>query len=74
MKKIILNWRMAVISLLVTAALICKISEPINENTWLRDFFISKSIGAAIAYTLYRLVRYWIDKNLLPKLDFFEEE
>lgn len=73
MRNIISNWRIAVMCLLGTIALICIVSEPTNENTWFRDFLIAKSIGTASAYILYRTARYWEIKHLLPELDFLKE-
>lgn len=73
MRKIISNWRIAVMCLLGAIALICILSEPTNESTWFMGFFISKSIGVALAYILYRFARYWESKHLLPELDFLKE-
>lgn len=73
MRKSVMNWRMAVIFLLCTVAVLCIFSEPVNDETWYRDFFISKSIGAATAYCIYKLVKYWESKKLLPEWDLDEE-
>lgn len=73
MRKPIMNWRIAAIYLLGIIALICFVSEPVSDDTWYRDFFISKSIGAATAYAIYRLVKYWESKNLLPEWNLDEE-
>lgn len=44
-------------------------SEPINQETWFKDFFISKTIAALFGYVAYRLAKYWESKGLLPEMD-----
>ena len=38
--------RIAIVGLFGALALICATSEPINQDTWFKDFFISKTIAA----------------------------
>lgn len=38
--------RIAIVGLFGVLALICATSEPINQETWFKDFFISKTIAA----------------------------
>lgn len=73
MRELIMNWRIAAIYLLGIIALICFVSEPVGDETWYRDFFISKSIVTATAYAIYRLVKYWEGKKLLPEWNLDEE-
>jgi len=61
--------RIAIVGLFGALALICATSEPINQDTWFKDFFISKSIAALFGYVAYRLAKYWESKGLLPEMD-----
>lgn len=69
MRNEILNWRIWVISILSMFSLICIVSEPAGDETWWSVFFISKAIGFATAYLVYRLATYWEKRNLIPELD-----
>ena len=61
--------RIAIVGLFGVLALICATSEPINQDRWIKDFFISKSIAALFGYIAYRLAKYWESKGLLPEMD-----
>ena len=73
MRKEILNWRMWVMAILTMVSLVCLVSEPIDNETWLSIFIISKAIGFITAYLVYRLASYWEKRNLIPGLDEDEE-
>lgn len=61
--------RITIVGFFGCLALICMVSEPINQDTWFKDFFIGKSIAAIFGYVAYRLAKYWESKGLLPEMD-----
>ena len=61
------------ISILAMTALICLVSEPADNETWFKDFFVSKCIGFGTAYLTYRLATYWEKNNLISISDKDEE-
>lgn len=50
--KVVLLYLLAIVSI------VCILSEPVEEN-WLTLFFVSRSIGFATAYLLYKLWKRW---------------
>ena len=69
MKTIYLNWKTWIIGILAATCIICWVSEPISNNTWFRDFFISKAIGTVAGYFAYRLAVYWGKKEMVSNLN-----
>ena len=61
--------RIAIVGLFGVLALIFSTYEPIYQETWFKDFFISKTIAALFGYVAYRLAKYWESKGLLPEMD-----
>lgn len=61
--------RISIVGLFGFIALILMVSEPTNQDTWFRDFFISKLIAAVFGFITYRLAKYWESKGLLPEMD-----
>nr|DAZ61695.1 MAG TPA: hypothetical protein [Caudoviricetes sp.] len=66
------NWRMWILAVFGMICLVCIAGEPINQDTWYRDFLISKATGFLSGYITYRLAIYWEAKGILPELDFFK--
>lgn len=73
MRKEIINWRIWALGILSMISLICIVSEPAENEAWWSAFIISKGIGFATAYLVYRLASYWEKRNLIPELDEDEE-
>ena len=67
------NWRIWVIGLLATTALILICSEPISEEKWFATFLFSKILGFVFGYAAYRIIIYWESKGLLPEFNDKEE-
>lgn len=61
--------RMSIVSILGCIALILMCSEPIEEETWFRVFFITKGLAILIGYIAYVLYVYWESKGLLPEMN-----
>lgn len=60
MKKY-LNWRIITLALMSIVALVLILGEPTATDTgaWLATFILTKGIGAAICYCIYRLAIWW---------------
>lgn len=61
--------RMSIVSILGCIALILMCSEPIEEETWLRVFFITKGLAILIGYITYVLCVRWESKGLLTEMN-----
>ncbi len=61
--------RMSIVSILGCIALILMCSEPIEEETWFRVFFITKGLAILIGYITYVLCVRWESKGLLPEMN-----
>ena len=61
--------RMFIVSILGCIALILMCSEPIEEETWFRVFFITKGLAILIGYIAYVLCVRWESKGLLPEMN-----
>ena len=61
--------RMSIVSILGCIALILMCSEPIEEETWFRVFFITKGLAILIGYITYVLCVRWESKGLLPEIN-----
>lgn len=61
--------RMFIVSILGCIALILMCSEPIEEETWFRVFFITKGLAILIGYITYVLYVCWESKGLLPEMN-----
>lgn len=61
--------RMFIVSILGCIALILMCSEPIEEETWFRVFFITKGLAILIGYITYVLCVRWESKGLLPEMN-----
>jgi hypothetical protein len=64
---------MLILALLGMICLVFIAGESTNQETWYRDFLISKAIGFASGYMAYSIAVYWKSKGLLPELDLEEE-
>lgn len=73
MRNEILNWRIWVIGIMSMVSLICIVSEPAENETWWSAFIVSKGIGFATAYLVYKLASYWEKRNLISELNEDEE-
>lgn len=47
--------------------------EPVNDQTWMQDFLLSKFIGFGLWGLCYLLYKYWSRRRLLPD-ELMEEE
>ena len=56
MRKTIFHIRLVALAMLARVATLGLFSEPTNNDNWLTMLFISKSIGFAAAYVLYRCI------------------
>ncbi len=56
MRKTIFHIRLIALTVLAMVATLGLFSEPTNNDNWLTMLFISKSIGFAAAYVLYRCI------------------
>lgn len=65
--------RIWVIGFLAITGLILLAGEPIEEETWFRVFFITKTAGFALWGLTYLLYRYWDRRGLLPE-EAYEDE
>ncbi len=61
------NWRTYVLAILGTVALLLMCGETSAETSLLVDIAL-KAAGFAVAYTVYRLGKYWYDKGQLKEL------
>lgn len=63
------NVRMSIIGLLATLALICVVSVPSDDASWIVMMIISKGIAAVFAFLAYILFRRWNAKGMLPNIE-----
>lgn len=61
--------RLAVIGILGSITFLLMICEPIDEETWVQTFYITKGLAALIGFGLYLLCKRWYAKGLLPEID-----
>ena len=65
MKALFINWRSYVLLALSLIGFVGLFSEPSDDAPFLTTFLISKAIGFAAFYAVYRLADYWERKRSL---------
>lgn len=66
MKKLLLNWRIYVIGILLCIAIFCLFSEPVsNSKYWTGLFIGSKVLAFLIGYIAVKITDYWERKGLI---------
>lgn len=71
MKKLIFNWRIYVIGVVLSLGIICLFGEPINASNNYNELFIGSKILAFILLAIgARLTSYWEEKGKID-LDIF---
>lgn len=77
MKKAFLNWRYYLMMVLGVVTMLGVFSVPNEEMPlieWAYKLALSKIIGFGAGYAVYRLMRYWENRNLVPELSKLLEE
>lgn len=73
--KAFLNWRYYVLLLLGFVAIIGIFGVPDDDSpTWFGDMIFSKVVGFGAGYAIYRLIKHWSKKNLIPEFDELTKE
>ena len=66
MKKLLLNWRLYIIGILLCIAIFCLFSEPISTSKYWTELLIgSKVLAVLIGYIAVKLTNYWERKGLI---------
>lgn len=77
MKKVFLNWRyyaMVAIGFVVILGVFSVPEESLPTMKWLLTLLWTKAVGIVAGYMLYKLVKRWEAKNLVPELSKMIEE
>lgn len=74
MKAFLTNWRSYVLLALSLIGFICLFSEPNEDASFLTTFLVSKAIGFAAFYAIYKLGGYWERNGALDLSAFNADE
>ncbi len=74
MKAFLTNWRSYVLLALSFVGFICLFSEPNEDAPFLTTFLVSKAIGFAAFFAIYKLGGYWERTGALDMSAFKADE